>query len=111
MLDATAVRETSRRLLSHYLPTPANRREIREDESARLSGPTFLRPPSPARTVHLLVIGDDPTVIPQQLRVAFPAPAHRVQVADTGPDWLEHVRTDVPDVIVLAADLPDPSSL
>jgi two-component system nitrogen regulation response regulator GlnG len=59
----------------------------------------------------VLVIGDDPVPILQQLRPAFPAPDHRVQAAGTGTDRLEHVRADSPDVIVLAAGAPDQSGL
>src|SRR4051812_38285114 len=32
----------------------------------------------------LLLIDDDPALIPKQMRLAFPAPAHRVEVARTG---------------------------
>jgi two-component system nitrogen regulation response regulator GlnG len=60
---------------------------------------------------HLLLIGDDPTPMREQLRQAFPAPTHRVQVADTGNVGLEQVRTDSPDVIVLDLGLPDQSGL
>jgi DNA-binding NtrC family response regulator len=62
-------------------------------------------------TAHLLLIGDDSTPMREQLRQAFPAPTHRVQVADTGTVGLEHVRTDSPDVIVLDLGLPDQSGL
>ena len=33
---------------------------------------------------HLLLIDDDPALIPKQVRQAFPAPQHRVEVARTG---------------------------
>jgi two-component system nitrogen regulation response regulator GlnG len=49
--------------------------------------------------------------MPEQLRRAFPAPAHRVQFADTARAGLEHVRKDAPDVIVLDLALPDQSGL
>src|SRR5262245_37812872 len=52
-------------------------------------------------TARLLVIGDDPALIPDQLRRAFPAPAHLVHVAGSGHAGLERVRTDSHDVIVL----------
>ena len=51
-----------------------------------------------ASTARLLLIGDDPALMPEQLRRAFPAPMHRVQVADTGHGGLEQVRIDAPDV-------------
>ena len=60
---------------------------------------------------HLLLIDDDPVLIPKQVRQAFPAPSHRVEVAGTGAAGLEHVRTHRPDVILLALRLPDQSGL
>jgi two-component system nitrogen regulation response regulator GlnG len=62
-------------------------------------------------TARLLLIHEDPDLMPEQLHRAFPAPAHRVQVAGTGRVGLEHVRTDSPDVIVLDLGLPDQSGL
>ena len=49
--------------------------------------------------------------MPEQLRQAFPAPAHRVKVAGSGNGGLDHVRADSPDVIVLDLGLPDQSGL
>jgi two-component system nitrogen regulation response regulator GlnG len=60
---------------------------------------------------HLLLIDDDPDLIPEQVRHAFPASSHRVEVAATGTAGLEHVRTDPPDVILLDMRLPDQSGL
>ena len=60
---------------------------------------------------HLLLIDDDPDLIREQVRQAFPAPAHRVEVAGTGAEGLEYVRTDPPDVILLDLRLPDQSGL
>ena len=60
---------------------------------------------------HLLLIDDDPALIPRQVRQAFPAPDHRVEVAATGAAGLDHVRTDPPDVILLDLRLPDQSGL
>jgi two-component system nitrogen regulation response regulator GlnG len=60
---------------------------------------------------RLLLIGDDRALMPEQLRRAFPAPAHRVQVAGTAHAGLEHVRQSSPDVIVLDLALPDQSGL
>jgi two-component system nitrogen regulation response regulator GlnG len=62
-------------------------------------------------TARLLLIGDDRALMANPLRRAFPAPAHRVQVAGTVHAGLEHVRTDPPDVIVLDLGLPDQSGL
>src|SRR5438552_8592115 len=60
---------------------------------------------------HLLLIDDDPAVIPGQVRQAFPAPAHRVEVAATGAEGLQRVGAGPPDVILLDLGLPDQSGL
>src|SRR6202795_416318 len=60
---------------------------------------------------HLLLIDDDPVVIPEQVRQAFPAPRYRVEVAGTGAEGLERVRAEPPDVILLDLRLPDQSGL
>ncbi len=60
---------------------------------------------------HLLLIDDDPVLIPEQVRQAFPAPSHRVKVADTGTAGLEHIRSEPPEVILLDLHLPDQSGL
>jgi DNA-binding NtrC family response regulator len=60
---------------------------------------------------HLLLIDDDPALIQEQVRQAFPPPAHRVDVAGTGAAGLACVRTDPPDVILLDLRLPDQSGL
>ena len=39
---------------------------------------------------HLLLIDDDPGLIPEQVRQAFPSPAHRVDVATTGAEGLKN---------------------
>ena len=58
---------------------------------------------------HLLLIDDDPDLIAEQVRQAFPQ--HRVEVAGTGADGLGRVRTEPPDVILLDLRLPDQSGL
>jgi DNA-binding NtrC family response regulator len=60
---------------------------------------------------HLLLIDDDPALIPEQVRQSFPGPRHRVVVAGLGAEGLEHVRADPPDVILLDLRLPDQSGL
>ncbi len=60
---------------------------------------------------RVLLIDDDPTLIPAQVRQLFPAPAHRVEVAGTGLAGLERVRARPPDVILLDLWLPDQSGL
>src|SRR6516162_7596888 len=61
--------------------------------------------------LHLLLIDDDPALTPGQVRQAFPAPAHRVEVAATGAEGLERVRSGPPDVVLLDLLLPDQSGL
>jgi two-component system nitrogen regulation response regulator GlnG len=58
---------------------------------------------------HLLLIDDDPTLLPEQVRLAFPA--HRVEVAGTGGEGLACIAAEVPDVILLDLRLPDQSGL
>jgi two-component system nitrogen regulation response regulator GlnG len=60
---------------------------------------------------RLLLIDDDPALIPEQVRQAFPAPRYRVEVAGTGTAGLERVRAGPPDVILLDLRLPDQSGL
>jgi two-component system nitrogen regulation response regulator GlnG len=76
-----------------------------------LSDSSFRLPPSAIRLSHLLVIGEDLSLMAQQLRGSSSTPARRVQVADTGRAGLEQVRTDLPDVILLDMRLPDQCGL
>jgi DNA-binding NtrC family response regulator len=59
----------------------------------------------------ILLIDDDPALIPRQVRLAFPAHTHCVEVARTGAEGLACVRADPPDVILLDLRLPDQSGL
>src|SRR5262245_51925612 len=61
--------------------------------------------------IQLLLIDDDPAVIPEQVRQAFPAPRYRVEVAATGVEGLRRVGARPPDVILLDLRLPDQSGL
>ena len=60
---------------------------------------------------HLLLIDDDPVLMLGQVRQAFPAPRHRVEVATTGAEGLEWINAQPPDVILLDLGLPDQSGL
>src|SRR5271166_5683189 len=60
---------------------------------------------------HLLLIDDDPELLPDKVRHLFPAPAHRVEVAYTGAAGLERIAVGPPDVILLDLRLPDQSGL
>src|SRR5215467_14525336 len=60
---------------------------------------------------NVLLIDDDPDLIAGQVRRAFPAPPHRVEVAGTGADGLARARAEPPDVILLDLRLPDQSGL
>lgn len=61
--------------------------------------------------VQLLLIDDDPVLIPEQVRQAFPAPRYNVDVAATGADGLSRVNAGQVDVILLDLRLPDQSGL
>src|SRR3954447_26133039 len=60
---------------------------------------------------HMLLIDDDPALIPKLVRQVFPGPAHRVEVASTGAEGIERVSIMPPDVILLDLHLPDQSGL
>jgi two-component system response regulator AtoC len=64
-----------------------------------------------APVAHLLLIDDDPALIPKQLRQAFPEPAHLVEIAKSGAKGLAAIRSSPPDVILLDLRLPDQSGL
>ncbi|MES1178323.1 MAG: sigma-54 dependent transcriptional regulator [Myxococcales bacterium] len=60
---------------------------------------------------YLLLIDDDPALIRAQVQLAFPAPEHRVVVAETGAAGIASVRSTPPDAILLDLRLPDQSGL
>jgi two-component system nitrogen regulation response regulator GlnG len=60
---------------------------------------------------NLLLIDDDPDLLPDQVRQVFPAPAHRVEIAHTGSAGLASLAGVRPDVILLDLRLPDQSGL
>ncbi len=60
---------------------------------------------------YLLLIDDDPGQLVTQVRQAFPAPGHRIEVARTGAAGVAHVRAAPPDVVLLNLRLPDQCGL
>ena len=60
---------------------------------------------------RLLLIDDDPALIPEQVRQVFPAPAYEVVVASDGTTGLDQIRRQPPDVALLDMRLPDGSGL
>ena len=60
---------------------------------------------------RLLLIDDDPDVVLAQVRHAFPAPAHSVDVALTGAAGVAQVEARPPDAILLDLNLPDRTGL
>src|SRR5882724_6695437 len=59
----------------------------------------------------LLLIDDDPNLLRDRVSHVLPAPAHRVEIAQTGAEGLERVAAACPDVILLDLRLPDQSGL
>jgi two-component system nitrogen regulation response regulator GlnG len=60
---------------------------------------------------NLLLIDDDPDLLPDQVGQVFPVPAHRLEIAHTGSEGLERVADVRPDVVLLDLRLPDMSGL
>src|SRR5438270_262426 len=59
----------------------------------------------------LLLIDDDPDLLRDRVSHVLPAPAHRVEIAQTGAEGLERVAAACPDVILLDLRLHDQSGL
>jgi len=59
----------------------------------------------------LLLIDDDPGIVPEQVQHTFHAPEYKVDVVGTGRDGLAAVRRNRPDVVLLDVRLPDQSGL
>jgi two-component system nitrogen regulation response regulator GlnG len=60
---------------------------------------------------RLLLIDDEPALIPRQLRQAFSKPDHEIFVARTAARGLECCRHTPPDVVLLGLRLPDLAGL
>src|SRR6516165_8295873 len=63
------------------------------------------------RMAKLLLIDDDPDLLPDQVRHVFPTPAYHVEIAYTGAEGLQRAAEVRPDVILLDLRLPDQSGL
>src|SRR5947199_1426732 len=59
----------------------------------------------------LLLIDDDPDLLRDRVNHVLPAPAHRVEIAQTGAEGLERGAAACTDVILLDLRLPDQSGL
>lgn len=66
---------------------------------------------SGGRTARVLLIDDDASFLPEQVRQAFPAPKHEVECVGTGVHGVQYVRDHSPDVVLLDLRLPDQSGL
>jgi len=132
MAEAAASYETGRLTPRAFGPATANRRERAVGHTAALGLVAEHRSALPLRScpgsvvptagvandranhgipARLLLISDDRGLTLEWLRGAFPAPAHRVQVAGTLGAGLEYVRTGLPEAIVLDLGLRDQSGL
>jgi two-component system nitrogen regulation response regulator GlnG len=60
---------------------------------------------------HLLLVDDDPAIVAEQVRSAFPPTSHQVAVARTGAQGIARVAAEAPDAILLDLRLPDQSGL
>src|SRR5437870_2495081 len=60
---------------------------------------------------YLLLIDDDPRIVPEQVQHTFRALEYKVDVVGTGKDGVDAVRRHPPDVVLLDVRLPDQSGL
>src|SRR3989440_11702143 len=65
----------------------------------------------PRHMATLLLIDDDPDLLRDRVSHVLPAPAHRVEIVQTGAEGLERVAASCPDAILLDLRLPDQSGL
>ncbi len=56
---------------------------------------------------HLLIIDDDPDLLPEKVCHIFPTVEHRVEIAYSGAEGLQRLIDASPDVILLDLRLPD----
>ena len=120
MAKATATCPTSRSTMQYFRPRAASGAQLNclfEGELGLLtrSSSALEESPGPVSRVpgvtddpadhrgaaRLLLIDDDPDLIQDQLRRAYPALAHRLHVARNRTLGIEYVRSHSPDVVVL----------
>jgi two-component system nitrogen regulation response regulator GlnG len=132
MLQAAAISETTCPAPYYLEPTTPDREETSNRcagspglaPRARIAVPSEAHPrpelrivgvrndsAEPCNPARLLLIDREPALVHEQLCRAFPAPAHRVQVAGTGRKGLEWLHADRPHVVVLDLGLSDQSAL
>ncbi len=56
---------------------------------------------------NVLLVDRDPSPIAEQVRIAFKASPHRIEVARTGAEGLARVAASPPDIVLLDYHLPD----
>jgi two-component system nitrogen regulation response regulator GlnG len=91
-----------------FLPEAADRSEVVGRRTGSFGGSPHYPASAPTR---LLLLGDAPAELAEQLRQAFPAPEYRVHVAGSGPGVVRHVHAHTPDVVVLDLGLSEPFGL
>ena len=60
---------------------------------------------------YLLLIDDDPRIVPEQVHHTFHGPEYKVDVVASGKDGVDSVRRSPPDVVLLDVRLPDQSGM
>ncbi len=108
MSAAAASSDLIRPVLPFVREVPVHRAEVIGCRAGTLGEAPHLPGSAPAR---LLLLGDEPPVLAEQLRRSFPAPGYRVQVAGFGPCGLERVGDSAPDVVVLGLGARGPAGL
>jgi two-component system nitrogen regulation response regulator GlnG len=111
MSQVTALRQRSRSMLHSGEQVTVHRTGLGEEDPGTWGDPRSRFSLEFRQHDHLLVIGDELAPIAQQLRPAFLAATHRVEVVGNGLEALQQVRTSAPDVILLDLGLAEPCGL
>jgi two-component system nitrogen regulation response regulator GlnG len=106
------VHETMNQVAETLRSRPNRRSSAFPDQSHELASRSLaLTSRADERITRVLLIDHDPRLISKELRQAFAAPLHQVHVVVSGDEGLEDVRSQPPDVIVLALGSPHQSGL